>query len=286
MTTHLVTGASGNLGRLTVRALLERGVTPSDVVATARDTDAVADLAALGVVVRRADYTDPTSLKEAFLGVDRALLVSSSAVGERIAQHANVIEAAKEADVELLGYTSITHADTSEMFLAREHRQTEELLAASGLPTVLLRNSWYFENYTGQAATALEHGVVLGAAGEGRVSGAALADFAAAAAAALVAEDQAGRVHELGGDTAFTLDEYAAALAAESGSPVVYRDLPTAEYIAALVGAGVPEPFAGVLADSDLGIARGELLADSGDLARLIGRPTTTLAEAIRAALA
>lgn len=286
MTTYLVTGASGNLGRLTVRALLERGVTPSDVVATARDTDAVADLAALGVVVRRADYTDPTSLKEAFLGVDRALLVSSSAVGERIAQHANVIEAAKEADVELLGYTSITHADTSEMFLAREHRQTEELLTASGLPTVLLRNSWYFENYTGQAATALEQGVVLGAAGEGRVSGAALADFAAAAAAALVAEDQAGRVHELGGDTAFTLDEYAAALAAESDSPVVYRDLPTAEYIAALVGAGVPEPFAGVLADSDLGIARGELLADSGDLARLIGRPTTTLAEAIRVALA
>lgn len=286
MTTYLVTGASGQLGRLTVHALLARDITPSDVVATARDTDAVADLAELGVVVRRADYTDPTSLKEAFVGVDRALLVSSSAVGERVAQHANVIEAAKEAGVELLGYTSITHADTSEMALAQEHRQTEELLAASGLPVVLLRNSWYIENYTGQVATALQHGVVLGAAGEGRVSAATRADFAAAAAAALVGEDQAGRVYELGGDTAFTLAEYAATLSAESSTDVAYRDLSAAELTSALVGAGLPEPYAALLADSDLGIARGELLADTGDLARLIGRPTTTPVEAIRAALA
>lgn len=286
MTTYLVTGASGQLGRLTVHALLARDITPSDVVATARDTDAVADLAELGVVVRRADYTDPTSLKEAFVGVDRALLVSSSAVGERVAQHANVIEAAKEAGVELLGYTSITHADTSEMALAQEHRQTEELLAASGLPVVLLRNSWYIENYTGQVATALQHGVVLGAAGAGRVSAATRADFAAAAAAALVGEDQAGRVYELGGDTAFTLAEYAATLSAESSTDVAYRDLSAAELTSALVGAGLPEPYAALLADSDLGIARGELLADTGDLARLIGRPTTTPVEAIRAALA
>ena len=172
--------------------------------------------------------------------VDRALLVSSSAVGERVAQHANVIEAAKEAGVELLGYTSVTHADTSEMVLAQEHRKTEELLAASGLPVVLLRNSWYIENYTGQVATALEHGVVLGAAGEGRVSAATRADFAAAAAAALVAEDQAGRVYELGGDTAFTLVEYAATLSAESGTEVAYRDLSAAELTSALVAPGCP----------------------------------------------
>jgi len=285
MTTYLVTGASGHLGRLTVQALLDGGVTPSDVVATARNTDAIADLAALGVDTRAADYTDPASLKEAFVGVDRALLVSSSAVGKRVAQHANVIEAAKEAGVELLGYTSVVHADTSQMQLAEEHRLTEELLAASGLPTVLLRNSWYLENYTAQAATALEHGAVLGAAGEGRVSAATRADFAAAAAAALVADDQAGRVYELGGDTAFTLEQYAAELAAAAGTPVAYRDLPAAEYSAVLVGAGLPEPYAEILADSDLGLARGELLADSGDLSRLIGRPTTTPAEAIRAAL-
>ena len=285
MTTYLVTGASGHLGRLTVQALLERGLAPSDIVATARNTDAIADLAALGVETRSADYTDPTSLKEAFVGVDRVLLVSSSAVGERVAHHANVIEAAKEAGVELLGYTSIAHADTSPMLLAEEHRRTEELLAASGLPTVLLRNSWYLENYTAQIATALEHGAVLGAAGDGRVSAATRADFAAAAAAALVADDQAGRVYELGGDTAFTLEEYAAELATASGTPVAYHDLPAADYTAALVGVGVPEQFAAVLADSDLGLARGDLLVDSGDLSRLIGRPTTTPAEAIRTAL-
>ena len=286
MTTYLVTGASGHLGRLTVQALLERGVAASDVVATARDTDTIADLAALGVVARQADYTDPASLKEAFAGVDRALLVSSSAVGERVAQHANVIDAARDAGVELLGYTSLVRADTSQLLLAEEHRRTEELLAASGLPVVLLRNSWYLENYTAQAATALEHGVVLGAAGEGRVSAATRADFAAAAAAALVSDDQAGRVHELGGDTAFTLEEYAATLAAEAGATVAYRDLSAADYTAALVDAGLPEGYAAILADSDLGLARGELLADSGDLSRLIGRPTTTPAEAIRAALA
>lgn len=286
MTTYLVTGASGHLGRLTVHALLERGIAASDVVATARDTEDIADLAALGVVTRTADYTDPSSLKEAFVGVDRVLLVSSSAVGERVAQHANVIEAAKDAGVELLAYTSITRADSSTLALAEEHRRTEELLAASGLPVVLLRNSWYLENYTGQVTTALEHGAVLGAAGQGRVSAATRADYADAAAAALVADDQAGRVHELGGDSAFTLEEYAATLSAESGTEVVYRDLPADELSAVLVGAGLPKPYADLLADSDLGLARGELLADTGDLARLIGRPTATPAEAIRAALA
>src|SRR5699024_1300189 len=143
------------------------------------------------------------SLEQALKGVDRVLLVSSSAIGERVAQHANVIEAAKAVGVELLGYTSITRADSSTLVLAEEHRATEALLAVSGLPVVLLRNSGYLENYTGQVATALEHGAVLGAAGEGRVSAATRADYAAAAAAVLVADDQAGRVHELGGDTAF-----------------------------------------------------------------------------------
>ncbi|WP_107767822.1 NmrA family NAD(P)-binding protein [Nocardioides terrigena] len=286
MTTYLVTGTSGHLGRLVVRSLLDLGVSPADVVATARDTATIADLAALGVVVRRADYTDPASLDAAFAGVDRALLVSSSAVGERVAQHAAVIEAAATAGVELLGYTSITRATTSGLLLAEEHAATEKLLADAGLPTVLLRNSWYLENYTEQLPTALEHGAVPGATGEGRVSAATRADYAAAAAAALVADDQAGRVHELGGDVAFTLAEYAAWVSEASGTPVSHHDLPAADHTAALVSAGVPEGFAAVLTDSDLGIARGDLHTDTGDLARLLGRPTTTPTEAIRAALA
>lgn len=283
MPTLLVTGTSGHLGRLIVEDLLERGTPASDIVATARNVEDVADLAALGVDVRTADYSDPASLTQAFAGVERAILVSSSAVGQRVEHHRNVITAAAEAGVELLAYTSILRADTSGLALAAEHRATEQLLAESGTPHVLLRNSWYLENYTENASVALEHGVVLGSAGSGRVSAAARADYARAAAAVLAAGDHAGKVYELAGDDAFTLAEYAAELADASGREVVYQDLPADEYVSALVGAGVPEPFAQILADSDQGIARGELFTTSHDLTELIGRPTTSLAEAVRA---
>jgi NAD(P)H dehydrogenase (quinone) len=285
MSTVLVTGTSGHLGRLVVEALLDRGHPASDIVATARNVDDVADLADGGVVVRHADYADPASLKEAFAGVDRAVLVSSSAVGERVEQHRNVIEAAAEAGIELIAYTSVLRADTTSLLLAADHVATEQLLTESGLPTVLLRNSWYLENYTAQIALALEQGAVLGAAGDGRVSGATRADYAAAVAAVLAGGDHAGRVYELGGDAAFTVGEYAAEVATASGRDVVYRDLPVQEYASALVAAGLPEGYASLLADSDRGIAAGELFTDSGDLSRLIGRPTTPLAEAIRGAL-
>lgn len=283
--TILVTGASGHLGRLVVESLLERGLPAQDVVATARDLDSIADLAAKGVVVRRADYTDPASLKDAFAGVDQALLVSSSAVGQRTEQHQNVIDAAADAGVSLLAYTSIAKADSTSILLAGEHQETEQSLLASGLPVAILRNNWYIENYTGQIATALEHGAVLGAAGEGRVSAATRADYAAAAAAVLTLDDQAGKVYELGG-TPFTLAEYAAELSTQTGTPVVYQDLPTEEYAAVLVGAGLPEAVAAVYADSDRGIKAGDLEVDSGQLEQLIGRPSTPLADAIRAKLA
>ena len=283
--TILVTGASGQLGRLVVESLLERGVPAQDVVATARDLDAIADLATKGVVVRRADYNDPVSLKNAFAGVDKALLVSSSEMGQRVEQHQNVIDAASEAAVSLLAYTSIANADTSSMLLAGEHRETERRLLSSGLPVALLRNSWYIENYTEQIPVALEHGAVLGAAGEGRVSAAARADYAAAAAAVLTLGDQAGKVYELGGSP-FTLAQYAAELSAQAGKPVVYQDLSTDEFAAALVGAGLPDAAAAVYADSDRGLKAGELLVESGHLERLIGRPGIPLAGAIAAQLA
>jgi NAD(P)H dehydrogenase (quinone) len=282
----LVTGASGHLGRLVVNSLLERGVGAGDVVALARTPEAVADLAARGVEVRRADYDDRASLDAAFAGIDRLLFVSGSAVGQRIGQHANVIEAAKAAGVGFVAYTSITRADTSDLQLAAEHRATEEMLAASGVPHSLLRNSWYLENYTAQVGTALEHGVVLGAAGEGRVSAATRADYAAAAAVVLAGEGHEGRVYELGGDDAFTLADYAATLSRVSGRDVAYRNLSVEDYVAALVAAGLPQGYAAVLADGDRGLSLGQLHTDSGDLARLIGRPTTGLEAALRAALA
>ncbi len=285
MTTILVTGATGQLGRLAIDSLLARGIAPSDVVALVRDPAKAADLADLGLEVRVGTFEDPSSLDAAFAGVDRVLFISGSEVGQRVAQHQNVIDAAVRANVELVAYTSIVRADTSPLALAAEHKATEEALAASGLPTALLRNSWYLENYTAQIPVQLEHGAVLGAAGEGRVSAATRADYAEAAAAVITADDQPGKVYELGSDDAFTMGEYAASLSDATSIPVAYRDLPVADYAAALVGAGLPEGYANLLASSDDGLKQGALLTDSGDLSRLIGRPTTTLSQSIKAAL-
>ena len=279
----VITGATGHLARLVIESLLERGVPADHIVATGRDVDRLKDLADRGVTVRVADYDDPATLRDAFAGADRLLFVSSSEVGSRIAQHRNVVDAAKQAGVGLVAYTSIAKADSTSIQLAAEHQETERMLAESGVPHVLLRNSWYLENYTAQLPVFVEHGTVLGSAGDGRVSAATRADYAAAAAAVLLADDQAGQVHELGGE-AFTLPELADAVADATGRPVVYRDLPEEEYAAALVAAGLPEGYARVLAQSDTGIGRGDLEVTTGDLGRLIGRPATTVRQAVRAA--
>lgn len=281
----VVTGASGHLGRLTVEALLDRGVAPNRIVATARTPESLTDLAERGVVVRHADYSDPQSLKEAFAGAERVLLVSSSAVGQRIEQHGNVVDAAREAGVELIAYTSAPRADATEMLLAAEHAATERLIRDSGLDYVFLRNSWYLENYTEQLATTLEHKAILGSAGSGRVSGASRADYAAAAAAVLAGDGPRNHTYELGGDMAFTLGEYAETLSGLVGETIAYVDQPPAEYQAFLESAGLPGPLARVMADADVAVARGDLLVESGDLSRLIGRPTTGLTDAIRTAL-
>jgi NAD(P)H dehydrogenase (quinone) len=280
----VITGATGHLGRLVVESLLERGLPADQIVATGRRTEKLADLADRGVVVRRADYTDSGSLKEAFQGADQVLLVSSSEVGQRYAQHVNAVDAARAAGVGLIAYTSITRADTSGMALAAEHKATEEYIRESGVPYVLLRNNWYLENYTDQLPVVLEHQALLGSAGEGRVSAASRADLAAAAATVLATDGHQGQVYELAGD-AFTLPEAAAVISEVSGQQVGYVDLPAEKYTEVLVGAGVPQPFAEVLADSDLGIARGDLDEPADDLSRLIGRPATSLRDAVTAAL-
>lgn len=279
----VVTGATGHLGRLVVESLLARGVPADQVVAVGRDEERLAALADLGVTARRADYDDPAAVAAAVEGAEKVLLVSGSEVGQRVAQHLNVIDAAVAAGVQLLAYTSIPHADTSRLVLAAEHRATEEAIAASGLPHTFLRNSWYLENYTGQLATYLEHGTVLGSAGDGKVSAATRADFAEAAAAALLL-DEPKEVYELGG-AAFTLTDLAATVTEVTGTPVIYTDVPAEELTKVLVGAGLPEQYAAVIADGDLGLARGELHVDTADLEGLLGRPATSLADAIRAVL-
>lgn len=284
--TIVVTGATGQLGRLVVESLLRRGASPADVLATGRDADRLRALADLGVRTAVVDYADPASLRDAFDGADRVLFVSGSEVGQRIPQHTNVVEALRSAGIGLVAYTSIAGADSSTMQLAAEHQATEQMLRDTGLPLVLLRNSWYLENYTPQVPTYLEHGAVVGAAGDGKVSAATRADYADAAAAVLLDPDATpGTIHELGGE-GFTLADLAAAVSEASGREVVYRDVTEDELAGILVGAGLPDPVARVFADSDRGIARGELEVTSGDLERLIGRAPTSLRQAVADAVA
>ena len=280
-----ITGATGQLGRLVLQNLLKT-VPASQIVAAVRSPEKAADLAALGVQVRQADYAQPATLEAAFQGVDKLLLISSSEVGQRAPQHAAVIAAAQKAGVKLIAYTSILRADTSPLGLAAEHKETEAMLRASGIPFVLLRNGWYTENYTASVPAALQYGAVMGSAKDGRIASAARADYAAAAAAVLTKDGQAGKVYELAGDTAYTLSELAAEIAKQSGKPVVYNDLPEAAYAAALVQVGLPEGFAALLADSDVGASKGGLFDDGHQLSQLIGRPTTPLADVVKAALA
>lgn len=280
----VVTGATGQLGRLVIEALLKE-LPPAQIVAAVRDPAKAADLADRGIQVRKADYAQPASLDLALRGADKLLLISSSEIGQRVAQHRNVIEAAQGAGIKLLAYTSVLRADTSLLGLAAEHRETEAMLRAAGLPHVLLRNGWYTENYAASVPAALAHGALLGSAGTGRIASAARVDYAAAAAAVLTGEDQAGRIYELAGDTAYTLGEFAAEVSRQSGKVVEYKDLPQAEFQAALVAAGLPEGLAALLADSDAAAAKGALFDDGHQLSTLIGRPTTPLAATIAAAL-
>jgi len=278
-----VTGASGHLGRLAIEALLGK-VPAKDIVALVRTPSKAADLAVKGVQVRQADYSRPETLGPALAGVDKLLLVSSSEVGQRAVQHQAVLDAARAAGVGFIAYTSILHADRSRLALAAEHLATEKALAASGIPHALLRNGWYLENYTAQLPGALAHGFA-GSAGDGRIAAAARADFAAAAAAVLTQPNQAGKVYELAGDEPFTMSELATEVSRQSGKPVPYAELPPEAFGGVLRGAGLPGPFADVLVDADVNIARGELDDRSGDLRRLIGRPTTPLRDAVAAAL-
>jgi NAD(P)H dehydrogenase (quinone) len=280
----VVTGATGHLGRLVVEALLARGVPAADITATGRSTDGLADLAARGVNLAVADFQDPATLDAAFAGADTLLLVSSGSFDDRAGQHRNAIDAAVRAGVGHVVYTSGPQASTSRMLLMADHATTEAALAASGLPFTILRDGWYVENYTAQAATYLEHGMV-GAAGDGRVSIAPRSDYAEAAAVVLTTEGHVGKVYELGGE-AVTLAEIAALISSATGSEIAYTDLPVETLTGILVGAGFPEPVAAIFADVDRGIAEGELLVDPTDLATLLGRPATPAATAIAVALA
>lgn len=277
----VITGASGQLGRLVIAELLAQGVPAGQIVAAVRSPAKAADLAAQGLHVREADYNRPDTLASAFAGAERVLLISSSEVGQRLPQHQAVVQAAQAAGVAQLVYTSLLRADTSPLGLGAEHAATEAAIRASGLRHVMLRNGWYTENYLASVPPALQHSAFIGSAGEGRIASATRADYAAAAAAVLTQPIGENRSYELAGDTAYTLAELVAELNAQTGKAVAYVNLPPAEFEAALNGAGLPAPLAALLADSDVGAAQGGLFDDGHQLSALIGRPTTSLAQAL-----
>jgi NAD(P)H dehydrogenase (quinone) len=283
MTTYAVTGASGKLGRLVLDELL-RQTDAADVVALARDPATLQEYDQRGVQVRQADYDDPASLTAALRGVDRLLLISGNAVGERERQHGNVIDAAKDAGVSYIAYTSILKGDKSRLALAPEHVATEKLLAGSGLNYDLLRNGWYSENYTGGLAQSVESGKIFGAVGQGRLSTASRRDLAAGAAGALL-RSEGGQTYELAGDSAWTMDEFAAEVSRQAGKPVEYVNQNEADYAKVLEGAGLPPPVASMLASTSALSGHGELYDESQDLSRLSGRPTTPISETIAQAL-
>ncbi|WP_328424732.1 SDR family oxidoreductase [Streptomyces sp. NBC_00443] len=279
----VVTGATGHLGRHVLEQLLEK-VPAGQVTAVVRTPEKVADFAERGVKIAVADYNAPETFDGLFAADDKVLLISGSEVGsDRVGQHKVVIDAAKAAGVALLAYTSAPGSLTAA--LADDHRGTEKVLLESGLPYTLLRNGWYHENYTENLAPVLQYNAVTHAAGEGRVSSAARADYAAAAVAVLTGEGHENQTYELGGDVAWSLAEYAAELSRQTGKEIADNAVSADALVGILTGAGVPEPFAVILAGVDASIGKGELVVDSGDLSRLAGRPTTPLAEAIAAGL-
>ncbi|MEU6452963.1 SDR family oxidoreductase [Streptomyces sp. NPDC047065] len=279
----VVTGATGHLGRHVVRQLLEK-VPADQVTAVVRDRDKAADLAADGVRLAVADYNAPETFDGLFASGDRVLLISGNEFDKgRVQQHTVVIDAAKKAGVALLAYTSAP--SSLKAALADDHRATEDVLVGSGVPYVLLRNGWYHENYTEQLAPVLEHGAVVQAAGEGRISSASRADYAAAAVAVLTGEGHENKAYELGGDEAWGYAEYAAELSRQTGKEIPYTPVSAEAYTGILTGAGLPAPLAAILAGVEDSIEKGELVVTSGDLSRLTGRPTTPLAEAVAAAV-
>ncbi|TQL47732.1 NAD(P)H dehydrogenase (quinone) [Homoserinimonas aerilata] len=284
--TLALTGATGHLGRLVLESLLARGVAPDDIVAIGRDTSKLADFAERGVQLRTADYSKPETLAAAFEGVDRLLLISGSEVGQRVKQHGNVIDAAKDAGVGFIAYTSAPRADTSDLVLAPEHKATEQLIRDSGIPFSFLRNGWYTENYVQVAQQAKHTGLIIASLGDGTVASASRKDFADAAAVVLAGPGHENSVYELSGDTAWGYEELAQVVSDIVGREVTYKRVSSKEHRTILTKAGLPMGQAGFVVSLDTNTRDGALGLVTGDLARLIGRPTTPLAEGLAEAYA
>jgi len=276
-----VTGATGQLGKLVVEQL-KRKVGNNSIVALVRNPEKAEEL---GVESRLFDYNKPESLSEQLIGIDRLLLISANEIGKRAQQHKNVIEAAKNAGVKWLVYTSLLHADTTTLNLAGEHIETEKMLMNSGIDYTILRNGWYTENYTGSIGGAIAGGAFIGSAGSGKISSAARIDYAEAAAVVLSDASHKGKVFELAGDTAYTLSDLAAEISKQTGKEIPYKNLLEVEYAKILESFNLPKDFAYAIASWDISASKGDLYETSKQLSTLIGRPTLSMAESVKLAL-
>ena len=276
-----ITAATGQLGQLVVKKLKEKNASVQ-IVALVRSPEKAASL---GVEAREFDYNKPEQLVAALGDIDKLLLISGNEIGQRLAQHTNVIHAAKKAGVKLVAYTSLLRADTTSLSLGPEHLGTEDLLKSSGIPWVILRHGWYTENYTMSLPSILEHGVLAGSSGEGRISSATRADFAEADVAALLADGQEGKTYELAGDETYTMTELAAEISKQSGKNIPYVNMPVPDYASLLVQAGLPEGIAQFFAGTHVATEKGDLFDDGHQLSKLIGRKTTSLSDAVAQAL-
>lgn len=279
--TIAITGATGQLGRFVIDRLKAR-TDISNLLALVRNPG---NATGLGIAVREADYSKPDTLASALKEVDTLMLISSSEIGQRLQQHRHVIDAARQAGVKRIVYTSLLHADTSSLSLAGEHIDTEQIIKASGIPYTVLRNGWYTENYTGSVKAAVAAGAFVGSASEGKISSAARADYAEAAAVVLTSSGHEGKTYELAGDASYTLADLAAEISRQIGAPLPYKNLPETEYATLLARFGLLEGFAAAVAGWDVAASGGALFDDGKQLSRLIGRPTTPLSVVVANAL-
>lgn len=279
-----ITGATGQLGQLVIQSLLKNTAT-ANIVALVRNKSKAADLKAKGIELRFFDYDTPATLASALSGIDKLLLISANEVGRRTPQHKAVIDAAQQAGVPYIAYTSLLNADHSTLGLAQEHRETESLIKASGLQYTFLRNNWYSENYLAGVIHTVEIGTLYGAAGEGKISSAARADYAEAAAKVLTTSGHENKTYELAGSTSFTLADLASDIADVSGKEIIYQNLSAEDYTQALTQAGLPAGLVDIIVDADIQTEKGAMFSDSKDLEQLIGHPTTAIKEQVAAIL-
>lgn len=279
--TLLVTGAAGQLGQRVIHHLLETyKVAPGRIIAATRSPEKLADLAAKGIVTRKADFDDAATLSAAFAGVDRLLIISTDALavpGLRLKQHTAAIEAAKKAGVKHILYTSMPAPETSLVTFAPDHLGTENAIKASGIGYTILRDAWYFDNYLMGLPHSLEVGKWYTAAGTGRVSNISRNDCALAIAAALASDTTDNATYTLTGSTALTIEDVASVVSNITGRPLEVVQVNDEQFAAGLTGAGLPKFVVDMLVSADANTRAGNFDLLSNDFNKLTGKEPQTL---------